>query len=334
MSDVQGVQIGHAAPKMPGLRAGPRAAKVAKRSIGESVMMKYLVVLVAFGGLSNARADDLKACMERTNALARRGDHAAACRQVLECDAMSRKDPEVLRHVAQHCGYSSGDCSAWQRHLERAIDACHGMNGCQQFEATVLRPQLERAQACPCDLHLDVEPADATVRVGGRTVSSESKSLSRGVYAFEISAAGHVTEERTIACDRLEPIALKVRLNRETTPPPPLPPPSKWPGWVLLGVGAGSTVAGGLLEWRAIDAAQDTNDLATDVRRGRKTRSEVLGEYADAKDRAESSQIGAWVGLGVGVALLATGAWLLTSDDGAPSAGQVQVGPGGVGVSF
>lgn len=167
-------------------------------------------------------------------------------------------------------------------------------------------------------------PEGAEVTVDGRVVGElplPALELRPGKHFVSVAANGRRPFAREVTLGRGERRTLEAPL--ETTG-------QRTAAWVLLGTSTAGLLASGGLAWMSRDAQGDAQELLARRDRAGLQPSEV-GEYDDARDARDSYRTGAFVSLGLGLALGATGAILFAFDTPrveAPAAEEEERPPG------
>ena len=103
-------------------------------------------------------------------------------------------------------------------------------------------------------------------------------------------------------------------------------------GWLAVGAGVVSVVAGGVMNASARDDLTRAESAYDDFIESGRSDLEARDDVRTASDSAESCANTSYLLFGVGSALIGVGGWLLITDDGAAVA--AEAAPGRLGVSF
>jgi hypothetical protein len=182
--------------------------------------------------------------------------------------------------------------------------------------ATVLAPQVPHLR-----LVFTERAPGLVVRLDGAPVPSAALDaqipVDPGAHTIEFSAEARRSRRQEVAVAPAKTVAVEVPvLERGETPavrPVPeersaeKPRSSPTLGWVLLGVGGASAVAGGIFGARAFGQRQDAEDAA------------VAGRASAARTENDAGITSAWianVALGAALVTVAVGTYLLLTRDG------------------
>jgi hypothetical protein len=188
---------------------------------------------------------------------------------------------------------------------------------------------------------IEVEPADARIRVAGVTVPARRTigALS-GKHEVEVSAPGHEPQKSVLRIRAGRAAAASFKLKALPKPAPVPEPvvtgptaggadpaagvemeaegPSKALVWGLIGGGGAMLLGGVTFHVMAADAASDGDNYRSAVA-GESAREQAdrVGKYNDAKSAASTRSIVAYGLYGVGAAAAGVGTWLLLQGTGA-----------------
>lgn len=151
------------------------------------------------------------------------GDYAGALADFEQADAR-QATPEAARFIGlceDKLGHFAAAVKAYQRFLAAPPPKLVG-------EVGAIVARVDEIKAMPAKVHIETEPAGATVTIDGSAQSQPSPlevALTPGKHLIRVSAADYDALEREIVVAYASTDDVRMHLSEAPAPPPPPPPP-------------------------------------------------------------------------------------------------------------
>lgn len=342
---------GHTGERMKG-RSGTRARRALAGWLVSCALCGGVVTASAQDGVARAQMLDVEA-----SGLFRAGQHRAALARfqaayeahpnptsawnIARCYEELRLPPQAisafklymtlenlteadLAEARAHIDARERDLGAWREATQEAQD--HERGG----DIQAARAAWERALSLHADAGTRCRLGFALQALALRPQAREQLSLALEDEALAAPLRVRA-QEALAALDRPPEVTPdpKPEIKPEIKPDPrpdPSPEAASWPGWVMVGGGAASLLAGA---WLVIQYQNDLDELEMISQT-----PGALGEYRALNQTLDREELGMALTFGLSAALLGGALWWWSQDD-APAEGaalRLLVGPGELGV--